>query len=305
MTERGFFMHFKGLSAILLAALFWGLSFISIKVAVETVPPMTLALLRFIVAALLLYPWLRLSEPNCSLKSKHRSKIALTGFIGVTLYFFFQNTGILYTSASEASLIIAGIPVLTLLADVIFCKSPLSLRQCLGIALSMPGVYFLLQSGESSAGGWLGNLYMFGAALSWVSYCLLTRPLGKYYSQLAIVTYQALFGAVALLQLSLLEAAAWQPLDLNALLHIAYLGIFCSALGYYLYVYAMEQLGVSTVSLFVNFIPVVSVAGGFFLLGEKIAPLQLLGGLIIICAVIIVSCGNSGNKGAIDKSDLA
>ncbi len=298
-------MHCKGLAAILLAALFWGLSFISIKVAVATVPPMTLALLRFIVAILLLYPWLRLSEPSSQLRPEDRGKIAFTGFIGVTLYFFFQNTGILYTSASEASLIIAGIPVLTLLADVVFCKSPLNLRQCFGIVLSLPGVYFLLQSGESGSGGWLGNLYMFGAALSWVSYCLLTRPLSKYYSQLAIVTYQALFGAVALLPLSLLEASAWQSPDLNVLLHIAYLGVFCSALGYYLYVYAMEQLGVATVSLFVNFIPVVSVAGGFFLLGEKIAPLQLLGGLIIICSVVIVSSDNTGNKGAIDKNDPA
>ena len=299
-------MQTKGFLAILFAALFWGLSFISIKVAVDFVPPMTLALLRFVIASLLLYPWLRIAEPTCRLQRAHRSKLALTGFIGVTLYFFFQNTGIQYTSASEASLIIAGIPVLTLLADAVFYKASLSLRQCGGVALSLPGVYLLLQSGASGDGGLVGNLYMFGAAVSWVSYCLLTRPLTSHYSQLAIVTYQALFGTIALLPLSLLEAASWQALDLTVLLHIAYLGIFCSALGYYLYVYAMQQLGVSTVALFVNFIPVVSVVGGFFLLGEKIALLQLLGGFIIICAVIIVSSENSSAKqGRIDKNGSA
>ena len=297
-------MPSAGIIAILFATLFWGLSFISIKVAVVSVPPMTLALLRFIVASLLLYPWLRWQEPSVRLTRAHCLPLALTGFIGVTLYFFFQNTGIQYTSASEASLIVAAVPLLTLLGDALFCKARIILPQIAGILLSLPGVYLLLDPSAAPAGNWLGNLYMAGAALCWVAYCLATRPLGRHYSQLAIVTYQTLFGTLALLPLSLLEAAQWQPLSPIVLLHIAYLGIFCSALGYYLYVYAMERLGVSAVSLFVNLIPLVSASGAFLLLDETLRPLQLAGGALILAAVVLVS-RKQPPKLSIDKAGSA
>ena len=128
---------------------------------------------------------------------------------------------------------------------------------------------------------------MLGAAFSWVIYSLATRPLNKRYSQLAVVTYQTLFGTVTLVPFALLEAGQWQPLSNAILLHVAYLGIFCSAIGYYLYVYALDILGVSSVSLFINLIPVVSVAGGFFLLHETVTSLQLIGGSIILASVWI------------------
>ncbi|HEY3425466.1 MAG TPA: EamA family transporter, partial [Negativicutes bacterium] len=82
-----------GISAILLTSIFWGLSFISIKITVAVIPPMTLALLRFLVAASVLFAMLRKLEPNTRMARQDMPLMAVSG-LSLTAYFFFQNVGI-------------------------------------------------------------------------------------------------------------------------------------------------------------------------------------------------------------------
>jgi len=286
-----------GIVAILFTMILWGLSFISIKLSVDVIPPMTLALLRFLIASLLLYWALRHKEPQTTLAPEDMPLMAVAGIIGVTAYFFFENNGVKLTTASAASLIIATIPILTILGDFAVFKTKLTLPKILGVVLSIGGVILIMHSSlADTAGNWHGNLFMLGAAFSWVIYSLATRPLNERYSKLAVVTYQTLFGTATLLPFALLEFDQWQPISATIMLHVAYLGVFCSALGYYLYVYALDVLGVSSVSLYINLIPVVSVLGGFFLLHETITTLQLIGGIIILASVWIAGCSSPAEK---------
>lgn len=280
-----------GIVALLFTMVLWGLSFISIKISVSVIPPMTLALLRFSIASVLLYGVLRHKEPVTRLMKKDMPLMSIAGIIGVTAYFFFENNGVKLTTASAASLIIATIPILTILGDCLVFKAKLTMVKIVAVVLSVGGISLIMHSSLTDiAGSLMGNLFMIGAAFSWVIYSLATRPLNERYSQLAVVTYQTLFGTATLLPFALLEAGQWQPISGTILLHVAYLGIFCSAIGYYLYVYALDILGVSSVSLFINLIPVVAVAGGFFLLHEMITGLQLIGGAIILASVWIATC---------------
>lgn len=279
-----------GIIALLVTMILWGMSFISIKISVAVIPPMTLALLRFLIASILLYFVIRHKEPETRLARKDIPLMALAGIIGVTAYFFFENNGVKLTTASAASLIIATIPILTILGDCLVFKTKLTRGKIVAVVLSTGGIVLIMHSSLTDVVGSLeGNLFMIGAAFSWVIYSLATRPLNERYSQLAVVTYQTLFGTVTLIPFALLEAGQWQPLSTTILLHVAYLGIFCSAIGYYLYVYALDILGVSSVSLFINLIPVVAVAGGYFLLHETVTSLQLLGGSIILASVWIAT----------------
>lgn len=279
-----------GIMALLFTMVLWGLSFISIKISVAVIPPMTLALLRFSIASILLYGVLRYKEPTTRLAKKDMPLMAIAGIIGVTAYFFFENNGVKLTTASAASLIIATIPILTIVGDCLVFKTKLTMVKIVAVLLSIGGIILIMHSSLTDiAGSMTGNLFMIGAAFSWVIYSLATRPLNERYSQLAVVTYQTLFGTATLLPFALLEAGQWQPISGTVLLHVAYLGIFCSAIGYYLYVYALDILGISSVSLFINLIPVVAVAGGFFLLHETITGLQLIGGTIILASVWIAT----------------
>jgi len=286
----------RRLSAIILANVFWGLSFISLKVTLVVIPPMTLALLRFLIALVILIPLIKKVDPDAKLARKDIPIMIVTGLLGVTAYYYFQNNGVKMTTASTASMILAAIPILTVIGEAFVYKTQLSSLKIISVILSILGVYSIVATSEqTSSDSLIGNLFMLAAAVSWVAYTLITRSLGERYSLLAVVTYQTIFGTAALVPFSLMEVWDWHAVNSSILLHLVYLGICCSALANYLYVYAMEELGLSRVSLFINLIPVVSVIGGLVFLQEAVSGMQILGGAIILFSVYLVNRNLSSN----------
>ena len=286
--------HMLGLIAIFSTSVFWGLSFVSIKITVAVLPPMTLALFRFIIASATLMIILKKLEPDTRLLRGDVPVMAVSGLLGVTAYYYFQNTGVKLTTASAASMILASIPILTVVGEFLLFKTKLSVMKIISVILSVGGVYFVAAfSQQESVDSLLGNLFMIGAAITWVAYTLITRPLSERYSQLAIVTYQFLFGTAALIPFSFFESWQWQAIDSVIIFHLIYLGLFCSALANYLYVYAMGILGVSSAALFINVIPVVAVFSGFIILQEQVNVWQILGGTAILFSVYLANCDSA------------
>jgi drug/metabolite transporter (DMT)-like permease len=300
MTER----H-KALLAIVACVLFWGLSFISIKVTVSVFPPMTLGALRFTLAVIFLLFIKRHSGREEKLKLRDIPGLLGAGLTGVTLYFFCENNGVALVSASEASIIVSAIPVLTMAAEWLGERlfqgrrapgsggpaSPaparITLRRWLGAILSMAGVVLVAGVSFAISGNLLGYLYMAGAALSWVAYCFLTRPLFARCSRIHIVFWQSVFGLIGFLPFTIREYPRWGRPDLPVLIHLVFLGICCSALGYWFYARSLEVLGVSVSSIFINFIPVVTVIAGFFLLGDRLTPAQWAGAALVLSGVYL------------------
>jgi drug/metabolite transporter (DMT)-like permease len=164
---------------LIAAVLFWGMSFVSSKAILNTgFPPMTMVALRFVIASGLLLPiHRRLGGPAKLAGKRDYLTLLLSGICGVSLYFFFETRGIQLTSASNAALIVATIPVLTVAADRVFYKNPLSWLQGLGISLSVVGVFLIVQRSSTQFPRALaGNLFMFGACLCWVAFIFLRPP---------------------------------------------------------------------------------------------------------------------------------
>lgn len=279
--------------------LFWGLSFVSSKTILNSgVPPMTMACIRFVVATIVLNLFLRKFDPAARLGKRDIIPLAASGLFGVTIYFFFEARGIKLTSASHASLIIATIPIFTVVAEALLFRTRIAWIAAAGIVLSVTGVVFVVRpwGGALLAGSIVGDLLMFGACLSWVVYILLSKNLHKRMSEIAITAYQSLFGTIFLVPLALLEHRQWVPITLVAGLNLAYLALFCSALTNFLYVYALSRLGPIVISPYINLIPVVSVLGGVVLLGEALVWEQIVGGLLILAGVLIVNWKQGGGS---------
>ncbi len=298
----------KGLIAIIICVLFWGFSFISIKVSVAVFPPMTLGMIRFAVALLFLY-FLKLK-----LAPKERLVLADIPWLcgaavsGVTLYFYFENTGISKVSASEASIIVAAVPVLTMIAeyigDVILYKrakkkaaenpdaalpkrNTLSARNWIGAFVSVIGVWFVVGASFVISGSVAGYLYMLGSAVSWVFYSFLTRKLFSKRSRIYIVFWQSFFGFIGFIPFALTEMSRWGSPTPEVWMHVVFLGICCSALAYWFYAMSMGCLGVSAAAMFINLIPVVTVIFGFFLLGDRLSVLQWIGAVLVLAGVYL------------------
>lgn len=294
-------------AAITFVMIMWGLSFLSIKVTVSVLGPMGLAFSRFIIASILLILVLKIKEPQTRLHKKDIPLMSVAGIVGITIYFFFENNGVKFTTASTASMIIATIPIFTAISDYIIFRNKMDWAKVMGVLLSFVGVYLLvIESGQLglSANYFKGNLLMFGAALSWVVYNLATRPLGKSYSQLAITTYQTLFGTLAIFPFIFHDDVKWQLINGSIIANVLFLAVFCSAAGYFLYVYTIGELGVSITSVFINLIPVVTVLSSYIILGEKITFTQMIGGGTIIAAVYLADINNwlPKRKTVLDKS---
>jgi len=287
-------------AALSLPILAWGLSFPSIKAALTEIPPMTLAWGRFTLAAVFLgvvNTLRRRHETTTRQKFTPKDKGALVVSVatGITLYFLFENHGVQLIPATAASLIIAGIPILTLLADRLVYRKPLGLLGGSAAFVSLVGAALLV--GFPWVGEMTGNLWgyglMFGAALAWVLYLFAMKPLQAGHSNLQVTTWQMAVGAISFLPFALAELPQWQMPSLAGWGHVAFQGLVCSATSYLLYNYALDKLGRSTASLAVNLIPVVTAVAAWAFLGELLGPWQWLGGALVLGSVLAVGLKSS------------
>jgi drug/metabolite transporter (DMT)-like permease len=291
MSERR-----KALAAIIACVLFWSFSFISIKITVAVFPPMSQGLLRFAIALVLLFFMKMKLAPGEKLKARDIPLLLGAGLLGVTFYFFCENNGVARVTASEASIAIGSIPVLTMIADSLSRKfsrnknsalPQIGIRQWIGAFVSIAGVWLVAGVSFALSGSVLGYLYMAGAALFWVVYSLLTRPLFVRCSRIYIVFWQSLAGFIGFIPFAVMEFSQWGRPDLPVILHLVFLGVCCSALGYWYYAKSLEVLGLSVSAIFINLIPLLTVIFGFILMGDRLTALQWLGALFVIGGVYL------------------
>lgn len=278
--------------AMLITVLFWGISFISIKITVSEVPPITMALIRFIMASAILVVITRKLEPASELKKEDRIRMLAAGFLGITLYFYFENTGVKMTTASNASLISSIIPITAIALDMIIFKTKPSVLKFVGMGCAVAGAYLAVTAnGQLSfnSATFKGNLFMVFAMLAWSIYTLMNKALQDKYSGLFLTTCQTLFGTILLVPASFMEYRQWHLFSITAFYHILFLAVCCSAIAYFLYIFALKRLDVAITTLYLNLTPVVGVISGYLILGETVLPVQLLGGVIIILVIIAIN----------------
>ena len=277
-----------GYIAIILTAFFWGISFISIDKTVRIFKPMSLGAIRFFMATILLFIIIRAKGPIKKASGKDLFLLMMAGVIGITIYFFFENNGVMYTGASSASLIIATIPIFTSISDGIFFREKITLPTIFALIVSVAGVYLITKTGATE-GSMKGNLYMFGAVFSWVFYAVVSKDLFKRFNQLDIIFYQALFGFLFFLPFAAFETIEYSSITTEAVLHVIFLGVFASAAGFFLYLVSVDKLGLQISSLFLNFIPVVTVFFSVVYLKESIGMTKYIGALLIMISIFIPS----------------
>ena len=297
----------KAVIAIIACVLFWGFSFISIKITVAVFPPMTLGAIRFAIALVFLFFIKQKIAPKEKIRKEDLPVLAGAGLMGVTVYFFFQNVGVALIPASEASIIVGSIPVIALVAEGLrdritagkkagFDTKKSSLGKTVlagaGALISLSGVVLVAGVSFALSGSAAGYFFMGGACISWVCYSFLTASLFNRRSRIYIVFWQSLIGFLGFLPFVVFEGS-WQMPGFHVWIHVLFLGICCSALAYWLYVMALRDLGVGTATLFLNFIPVVSAIGAYLVLGERLQPLQLFGAVLVLAGVYLAMAVSS------------
>lgn len=294
----------KGNLAVAVPVVTWGIAFVSTEVLLPIVGPMTIGFIRFLMAVLILIPVAIYKKENLKVEKKDFKYFGIGGIVGIAMYFYFENTGIGYVSATPASLIIALIPIATLIGDKIIYKRILSKTDILAVSISLIGVYFIIGADlkNSFSGSIKGYVYMFGAVVCWVVYSASTKILFEKYSYIVINIYQILVSLVIFFPFSFLEENLWSEFDFIIIGNLIFLGVFCSTIAFVFYSMAMDYLGIYETALYINFLPIVTIIFSYFYLGNTIAPQQIFGGALVILSVTMSTLQGMKNEGKKEKN---
>jgi len=286
---------------ILLPIIFWAFAFPFIKIGLEELSPINLTILRlFTTCAVFLVFLVGFPNKFSHIQKKDIVPLFLLGFFGLVVYHLGLNYGETYISPSVASLIIATIPVFTVIFATLFLKEKLTRKIAIGVPLSLCGVVIISLTGTS--GDPFEMTYLTAALAVLISafvgagYTIAGKKLLQRYSALSLTVYAFLFGSIGLLPFlssSLItEVTSLSWVGWGAVLFLALLP---TVIGYILWYVALEIKTASEISVFLYFIPVLSTVISYFLFQEPITLLFILGGVLVIGGLFIVNMQKSAS----------
>ncbi len=293
---------------LLFLSLLWGASFFFAAVAVRDIPPLTLVLARVTLAALILLPITRAlgySLPAGLAAWRSYAALAiLNNLVPFSLIFYGQTR----IASGLASVLNATTPLFALILARIFAGEPLTAGRLGGVLLGILGVAILMGPDALAANGGstIGMLCVLGAALS---YGLSTLWIRRLRDAPPIVAAQAQLVCSTLLLLPLAAAVDrfWElPMpSLPAAAAVLGLAVLSTALAYIVFFRISATAGPSNVMLVTLLIPVTATALGAFGLGERLAPNQVVGALVIASALLVIDGRAFGRlvEGARPKPD--
>jgi len=261
---------------MLLPPLFWGGNAVAGRMAAGLVPPLSLAFWRWLFAFLILLPF---GLPRVLAQKetvvRHWKLLCLLAASSVTAYNSFLYVALTTTTAVNATLVSAAIPVAIVSLSWLWFREGVWPRQAAGILLSLAGVLMVIARGELqtllSLSLHAGDLWALAAVASWSLFSVVLRRYPTGLDSLALLTVQVGVGTLFILPLYLAELAlgggfalSWTAAGL-----ISYVAVFPSLVAYGLWNLGVVRLGAGTAGLYVNLIPVFTALLAIPLLGES------------------------------------
>ncbi|GAB4442695.1 MAG: EamA family transporter [Chloroflexi bacterium OHK40] len=277
--------------AMIAVVLIWGMNFSLSKIALQELPPLPFAALRFSAGAVLLWLLLRRLEPPRPLPPGALWKLTWIGIVGNTFYQVGFTYGLKLTSAANAALLIAATPALVAGFGALLGIEPLRRNTIYGIALAFGGAALVLAARglHFTAGGIVGDLMLLGCAVCWTIYTLGVRTVGSGLSPLAITTWTMVTGAPGLLLVSLPDILRvdWAALSLTTWACLGYATLLALVLAYVLWNNSVRVVGTNRTAVYGCAIPLCAALFAWPLLGEQPTWLQAAGGALIIGGVLL------------------
>ena len=286
------------LLGLLGVAVIWGTNFAVIKVALEDLSPEALNALRFPLASILLVGVLRIRGRLRFPEREDVAKLVGLGILGNVLYQLLFIHGLDLTSAGNASLLLATVPVWTILLSSVLGHERPSPLVWLGIVGTLAGMILVVLGGagvELGGSSLEGDLLMAAAALGWAGYTVGSRGMIRKYGPLRTTTWTLSVGTIGLLLLGWPDLAdlEWAAVSPVAWIGVVYAGVFALSIAYLLWYRGVQRIGSSRTAAYSNLVPVVALLVAWGWLGEVPSALQWIGAAIILGGISVTRMGTS------------
>lgn len=271
------------------AMLIWGSSFIAFKVALVDYSPLVVVGARMLVASavflLLGKLWM-----NWEYHPGDWKYLLIMALCEPCLYFLLEAWALELTTASEAGVMVAVLPLLVAMLAGVVLGEEIAKFHWIGLALSMPGIMWLSLAGAPSATApnpFLGNMLELAAMVTAAIYTVTLRFLSARYSALFLTAVQSFMGALFFVPLALIfnfEPLVWKS---DAAWSVIYLGSIVTLLAYGLYNHGIKVMNASKATMYTNLIPVFTLLMAYFFLDERINWQQALAVVVIFSGVAV------------------
>ncbi len=274
----------------------WGSTFLAIRIGVLEVPPLLFAAIRFTIAGLVLYGWMR-ARGTSSPTTTEWIRVSLLGTL-----IFLVDYGCLFwaerrIASGIAAVVLATIPVFITLLDILVLRTyRFTVRLAAALAIGLAGVAVLMNNKFSFGEAPIDRaaaVALLIASFTWSIATILTRKLKLPASKPMSAAAQMIVGGLALFIAAGIagEFASFQPaaISLHAWLALAYLITAGSIAGFTAYIWLLHYESPTKVGTYAYVNPVVAVGFGYFFGGEMVGLRTLIGTLLVLVSVIAIT----------------
>jgi drug/metabolite transporter (DMT)-like permease len=275
---------------LLFPVLFWGLSYIAIKIVLDELSPVEMIAARFLLAAPVLYLIARLTNvPIWPLKKKLK---LLAGAFVIFLHFWVMAVGMQETTASNTAWILTTAPFFIALLSWGYLKEKMSLSQFGGMVVACLGVLLLIYNGDSGNFAWInsrGDLIVLASCVTWAFYTIGAREITADVHPLAATFWMTAIAGAVFVPYTLLTSGVQRYLSLeyDTLISLVFLGIFCLAIAFWLWSEGLKRQPAAELGVWLYIEPLVTVVGAAIIINEPITFWLALGALLITLGVWI------------------
>ena len=302
-TRRGMVTAIGPELAQLAVVALWASGFVVTKAAFAEVTPLAFVFVRFLLMTLLAFAVLFLRRRGAArgVRRADLGRFAVAGLSGYTLYQLGYALGLERTSAFSSSLLIAMVPLFTVLI-LAGTGEPTPFRGWLGLGLAIVGVLVFLLDKRGDGGTLLGDALSLGAALAFAVYGIVNRPLVTAYPPETQTAYALLLGSMPLLAIGAPAALAedWGGVTAAGWLGIAYMVVLPSYVAYMLWNWAIARRGVAAATSSGLLVPVGSGVLSAVALGEGFGPTKILGGALVLAGLVIARSRRRAPQAAVE-----
>lgn len=278
-----------------LTAIIWGVSFIFTKDILNHTFPSQVIGLRFASAVIVLAILKTLGVIRIDLKGKGWKVLIPLSLFQPGLYFMGETWGLKWTTASEAGMIIALVPVVSTVMAGIFLKERVNLLQFLCILTSIAGVFVIVSTqGEMRFGEHLwGIMALFLAVIAQAAYSILSKKQSQRFTSVEITYIMMWSGMILFNTMGIIQSLSTGTLDIylsplsipGVTMGILYLGVISSVFAFFMFNYALAHLKISQTTTMLNLIPVIAVFGGVVVQNDPFGWTQAVGIVLILLGV--------------------
>ncbi|MCK0471759.1 DMT family transporter [Halalkalibacter sp. APA_J-10(15)] len=287
--------YFKMILAMFLA----GSSVVTNKVLVENVPVFVASELRFLMATMILVPFLFVYEEVTKVCKKELFILFLQALTGVFLFSICMLYGLKYTTALEGGIITSTLPAVTAVCAFFIIREKPSFKVLIGIGLTMIGLACIQTAGVSQVGRGLapliGNGFIFCAVISEALFVLLGKISSKRHSPLVIATFVSAIGSILFLPFAIYELRlfSFRELSLIDFGIIVHHGLFVTVVAFILMYQAVREIPANQAGVLTGVVPLSAATLSFIFLREPFSFGHLVGMILVLLAVCLIAYGKN------------